>query len=434
MRLRLDWFNKLRWGAALGVLVLVLVFGVVLKAPIEIRGLLLTGAALLLLNTVYVLRSLRVPAEDINSELRVMKVQMVGDLVVLTILLSLSGGIENPLLYIYVIHVMIASLLFKGRQIFQIAWLAIFLFTAEVALEHYGVLPHHHLPTAREASHGLPFILLTLGSFWLVLFFCAYVGALIMRHNRAIKDELVARQGALMKADRGKTDFFRFVNHEIKSPVTTAQSAVETALELDGGAMSAQAQDLLRRAVGRLEKATLIVNNLAQLTRGGDLKPGELRDVDLNELVTAAVDDQRDLAAAAGVTIETILPDPPLVLVTSRTMMETIIANLVGNAVRYNRQGGRVSVRLVDAGRHIRLVVEDDGIGVAEEDQAMIFGEFYRTRAAQELSDLGTGLGLPIVRKFVDNLGGRIELESAPDQGSTFTVVLPRRFGRGRLR
>jgi len=432
LRARLDWFNKLRWGAAAGVLAVVLIAGVGLKAPIEVRGLLLTGAVLLLLNTAYVLRSRRFKAVDIAIELRLVKVQMVGDLVTLTVLLNLSGGVENPLLFLYVIHVIIASLLFKGREIFQIAWLAIFLFTAEVVGEYFDLLPHHHLPTAGEWAHDLPFILMTLGSFWLVILFCAYVGALIMKHNRAIKNELVDRQAVLVDEDRAKTDFFRFVTHEIKNPVNTAQSGVETALELGGESMAPSVRDVLNRSVSRLRQATKIVQDLADLTRGGVLKEENLTEVDLNDLVTSTVDDQRDLAARSGIEINILLSDPPILLTTIKPMAETIVANLVNNAIRYNREGGRVSVRVVDTGRRVRLVVEDEGIGIEENEQGLIFDEFYRSNAARETSNLGTGLGLPIVRKFVEELGGTIEVDSRAGRGSTFTVTLPRKSRKRR--
>jgi len=432
LRERLDWFNKLRWGAALGVLAVVLIAGVGLKAPIEVRGLLLTGVMLLLLNTAYVLRGRRFKAVDIDIELRLVKVQMVCDLVTLTVLLNLSGGVENPLLFLYVIHVIIASLLFKGREIFQIAWLAIFLFTAEVFGEYFGLLTHHHLPIAGEVAHELPFILMTLGSFWLVILFCAYVGAMIMKHNRSIKDELVVHQGVLLAEDRAKTDFFRFVTHEIKSPVNTAQSGVETALELGGETMAPSVRDVLERAVSRLKQATKIVQDLADLTRGGVLKEGNLAEVDFNDLVATIVDNQRDLAARSGLEINVLLSDPPILLSTIRTMAETIVANLVNNAIRYSQDGGRVSVRVVDTGKRVRLVVEDEGIGIDENEQDLIFDEFYRSSAAREASNLGTGLGLPIVRKFVEELGGTIEVESRAGCGSTFTVTLPRKSRKRR--
>ncbi len=432
LRARLDWFNKLRWGAAAGVFAVVLIAGVGLKAPIEVRGLLLTGGVLLLLNTAYFLRSRRFKAVDIAIELRLVKVQMVGDLVTLTVLLNLSGGVENPLLFLYVIHVIIASLLFKGREIFQIAWLAIFLFTAEVFGEYFNLLPHHHLPIAGEMAHELPFILMTLGSFWLVILFCAFVGALIMRHNRAIKDELVVHQSVLMAEDRAKTDFFRFVTHEIKSPVNTAQSGVETALDLGGESLAPSVRDVLERAVSRLKQATKIVQDLADLTRGGVLKEENLSQVDFNDLVTATVDAQRDLAARSGIEIRLLLANPPIMLTTVRNMVETVVANLVNNAIRYSREAGRVSVRVVDTGKRVRLIVEDEGIGIEENEQGLIFDEFYRSTAAREASNLGTGLGLPIVRKFVEELGGTIEVDSRVGHGAVFTVTLPRKSRKRR--
>jgi signal transduction histidine kinase len=404
----------------------VLIARVVFDAPIETRGLALTGTVLVFLNLAYVLRSRRFPTHSIAIELRLLKIQMACDLITLTVLLNLSGGVENPLLFMYIIHVIIASLLLKGREIFQIAWLAIFLFTAGVVGEYFGVLPHHHLPTAGEVSHELPFILMTLGSFWLVILFSAYVGALIMRHNRAIKDELVARQEELLEKDRAKTDFFRFVTHEIKSPVNTAQSGVETALELGGETMAPSVRDVLERAVKRLGQATVMVRDLAQLTRGGFLKEEDLTVIDFNKLVAEAVDAQRESAERAGLRVNVLLPDPPVSLTTDRAMAETIVTNLVNNAIRYNREGGRVSVRLVDTGKRVRLVVEDEGIGVPADEQAKIFDEFYRAAEAREKSSLGTGLGLPIVKKFTEELGGAIELESVEGKGSTFTVVLPR--------
>ncbi|MEN8005880.1 MAG: HAMP domain-containing sensor histidine kinase [Candidatus Krumholzibacteriota bacterium] len=432
LRLRLDWFNKLRWGAALGIMVLVFVAGVVLEADIEVRGLLLTGAVLLLLNTIYVIRSRRFPAVEITRELRLVKVQMVCDLVALTIMLNLSGGVENPLLFIYIIHVIIASLLFKGREIFQIAWLAIFLFTAEVFGEFFDLFPHHHLPTAGEMSHELPFILMTLGSFWLVILFSAYVGALIMKHNRSIKDELVVRQKVLLSEDRAKTDFFRYVTHEIKSPVNTAQSGVETALDLGGDSLAPSIRDVLGRAVSRLQQATRIVQDLADLTRGGVLKEENLAAVDLNKLITTAVDAQGEVAVRSGLKIDLALPDRPVVLTTVPPMVETVVANLVNNAFRYSHDGGRVWVRVVDLGKRVSLVVEDEGIGISEEDLDLIFEEFFRSTSARDKSNLGTGLGLPIVRKFVEELGGSIEVESKEGTGSLFTVTLPRRSRKKR--
>jgi len=429
LRIRLDWFNKLRWGAIVGILAGILAAGGLLDYPLPLRPLLVTVGILVVLNLLYVVRNRRVAPENIRGEIRLVKLQMLGDLVVLTALLNLTGGIENPFFYLYVIHVIIASLLFKGREIYQIAWLAIILFTVEVLCEYTGVLPHHHLLNASEMTHELPFILATLASFWLVLLFSAYMGASIMKHNRAIKDELVQRQAELVAADQAKTDFFRFVTHEVKSPVSTAQSAVETALELGGETMEPPVRDLLQRGVKRLEQATEMVKNLADLTRGDMPRPGNMRLVDLVELARYVAGSHRDLADRRGITIDLQLPDRPVELETNSSMLEKIAANLVSNAVRYSRDEGKVTITVAVQGDGVRLEVADEGIGIDPEDRERIFEEFYRSRQAQQVTALGTGLGLSIVRKFVERLGGTIDLWSVPGKGSRFTVVLPRKPG-----
>ncbi len=430
LRLRLDWFNKLRWGAAAGILVAVMVTNVYLSQSLPLIPLLVTTGVLLLLNLGYVVRNQRLAPKDIDAELRLVKLQMVGDLLVLTTLLNLTGGVENPLLYIYVVHVMLASLLFKGSEIYQIAWLAIFLFTAEVMGEYLGVLPHHHLLSAGGLTHELPFISVSLASFWMVMLFCAYMGASIMKHNRAIKDELVEQQAELVKADKAKMDFFRFVTHEVKSPVNTAQSAVETALELGSGKMSPAVEDMLTRAVRRMQQATEIVKDLADLTRGGMLKKENLQVVDLSRLVDRLATRLRDVAHRSGQEIVLQVPEDPVVITTNLSMVDKIITNLVSNAVRYNKDGGQVDVKLTSERKVVLLKVADQGIGIAPEDQPHIFKEFFRTAEAQKKTNLGTGLGLAIVRKFVDDLGGSLKLESEVGFGSTFTVSLPRVSGK----
>ncbi len=426
LRRRLEWFDKLRWVAVVCVVAATLVADGVLPGSLPVGRLMAAAAILAFLNAIYTVRNRRVPPTDLRVELRHVKLQMVGDLFLLTVMLNLSGGIENPLLFMYLIHVIIASLLFKGREVFQIAWLAILLLTADVAGEHFGLLTHHHLLSASPATHQPPFILLTLGSFWLVLLFAAYIGSSIMKHNRAIKDELVQRQRELVAADRAKLDFFRFVTHEIKSPVATAQSAVQAALELGGGDLPGQVEDLLGRAAGRLNLAIEMVKDLADFTRGGDLKRAAPTEIDLNVLIARIVDGQLDEAARRNVSIDMHLPSVQPRLVGHVGMLEKIVRNLVSNAVRYSEPGGRVEVDLDLSPDEYILRVADQGIGIAPEDQEKIFDEFYRTRQAQDMSNLGTGLGLAIVRKFTEELGGTINLVSEPGRGSTFTVTIPR--------
>jgi len=426
LRQRLDWLNRLRWAAVAVVAGAVLIAGMWLGLPLPMRGLVISAAGLLVLNSLYVLRNRRWAPTNIRSEIRFVKVQMVGDLLILTELLNLTGGLENPFFFIYVIHVILASLLFKGREIYQIAGLAIVLFTGEVMGEYFDVLPHHHLLSASDLTHELPFILTGLGAFWLVMLTCAYLGASIMKHNRAIKDELVERQSELVEADAEKMEFFRYVTHEVKSPVSTAQSAVQAALELEGDGLSEQVRGLLTRGLARLEQANLMVRDLADLTRGGELQQAEITELDVGELVMRVMGRLEDLADQRGVGLAWAMPPAPVMMRVNANMMEKVVANLVGNGIRYSDGQGEVQVSLVAGADGIKLVVKDQGIGIPAADQERIFDEFFRTESARQMSRLGTGLGLAIVHKFVGQMGGEISLQSEVDVGSEFTVTWQR--------
>jgi signal transduction histidine kinase len=426
LRVRSDWFNRMRWSAALGVAVVSLLAVEFGGVALPLLPILLTAAALAALNATYTLRNRRVPAVDIRSELLVVKLQMVLDLLLLTVLLSFSGGIENPFHFIYIIHVLLAGLLFKGSEIRRMALLAGLLFTAEVLGEALGVIPHHHLSSGPEMSHDWRFVSSGLAAFWLVLVGCAYLSASIMRHNRTIKDELVVRQRQLVEADKAKIDFFRYVSHEVKTPVVTAQSAVEAVLAVAGADMAEKPRDLLRRTVERLRQATEIVQGLSDLTRGPLHQGQDVRDVNLNRVIAALLDGQQSLIESRGLRVEARLPAEDVLLRASETMVEKVLANLISNAVRYNHDGGRLIVELRDLGDAVRVAVTDEGIGIRPEDLGRIFDEFYRTPEAKAASSLGTGLGLPIVKRFIEQMGGEIAVESEPGRGSTFTATLRR--------
>jgi signal transduction histidine kinase len=278
---------------------------------------------------------------------------------------------------------------------------------------------------ASTMTHEWSYTLVTLAAFWFVMLSGAFVSASIMRHNRAIKDELVVRQGQLLAADRAMLDFFRFVTHEIKSPVNTARSAIEAVLDLHRDSLDPGAQDLLDRAQRRLDQTTEIVKDLADLTRTGVMRHEPPVPVDLKALALRVLDEQRELAAATGQQLDLRLPAGEVTVTTSGPALAKILGNLVNNAIRYNRDGGPVIVTVSPREGGARLEVTDEGIGIAPEEQARVFDEFYRTAAAQRRSTLGTGLGLPIVHRLTHELGGTVSLTSIPDQGTTVTVDLP---------
>ena len=142
-------------------------------------------------------------------------------------------------------------------------------------------------------------------------------------------------------------------------------------------------------------------------------------------VIEAALAAQAEQLAARGITASAELdPELPPVLAPVEDL-EMILTNLVGNAVKYNRDGGSVTVRARHEGEWVRIDVEDTGVGIAAENLDQVFTEFFREKRAETKGLEGSGLGLAIVKRLTERAGGRVQLASERGEGSTFSVFLP---------
>jgi len=112
-------------------------------------------------------------------------------------------------------------------------------------------------------------------------------------------------------------------------------------------------------------------------------------------------------------------------IIANREDMRQLWTNLISNAIKYTPEGGRVTTTLRADDENVIGVVEDTGIGIAEQDLPHLFQEFFRTDEAKASGEIGTGLGLSIVKQIVDSYEGKIQVTSTPGKGSRFTFVLP---------
>jgi signal transduction histidine kinase len=131
-------------------------------------------------------------------------------------------------------------------------------------------------------------------------------------------------------------------------------------------------------------------------------------------------------AQAKNQTLTLGTPEPPLPQIKADPLaLESIFGNLIANAINYTPDGGEITVTAAMRGINLGIGVQDNGFGMEERHLEKIFERFYRVKTDKTRYITGTGLGLPIVKGLVDSLGGRISVESAPEKGSTFTVLLP---------
>ncbi|MEX0868326.1 MAG: ATP-binding protein [Nitriliruptoraceae bacterium] len=220
-----------------------------------------------------------------------------------------------------------------------------------------------------------------------------------------------------------RRDFVVNASHELKTPVTSIQTLAD-ALEVTVERDPARAKGLVAQLQTEAERLSQLVTDLLDLRRVEDGGPHETAPVDLVALCTRVIDEQRDAAAARDIQLALDAPERAVVVGVPADLA-SVVTNLVSNAVHYNREGGRVTVRLArDADTQV-LAVTDTGIGIPASDTTRIFERFYRVDVARSRETGGTGLGLAIVRHAVERHGGTVTVASEPGVGSTFTVRLP---------
>lgn len=254
----------------------------------------------------------------------------------------------------------------------------------------------------------------------------------VTRFARAIADGgAVAIQNALahealQQAEKQRSQFVRIVTHELRAPVTGAQSLLRVMLAQMAGDLNDRQQDILNRLNKRMDSLLVLINDLLSLaaSKARDLQQ-PLEAVDVRECLPQVVDDHLYPAQQKAITLETDLaPHTPPVMATLEGM-ERIFNNLVGNAVKYTPEGGTVYVQARHQGDSVCVTVRDTGIGIPQDALDKLGTEFFRAENAKDSGIVGTGLGLATVKALIDGFGGRLQVESVVGEGTTCTVVLP---------
>jgi len=227
----------------------------------------------------------------------------------------------------------------------------------------------------------------------------------------------------LRRLERLRSDFVANISHELKTPVTAVQGFSETLLNA-GGTSPEDVREfaaIIHREASRLAR---LIDDLLELSRieSGAVRPA-LEPVDLTELALLVVERHRPAAETAGMVLEGPAAGP-VPIRGDPHQLEQMVSNLVDNAIKYGRPGGRVVVGVTREGREALVVVADDGPGIAAHDVPRVFERFYRGDKSRSPRHPGTGLGLAIVRHVASVHRGTVGVSSRPGR-TVFTVRLP---------
>ncbi len=234
----------------------------------------------------------------------------------------------------------------------------------------------------------------------------------------------------LENVDKQRSEFVSNASHELKTPLTSMKILTESVLYQDG-----VEEEIYKEFLGdinmEIDRLTHLINDLLMLTKLEDTETSvSFTPNDIAELTERAVKLLYPIAEQKNITLELNAPEP-VVCECEPSSLRQAINNLVDNAIKYTPDGGRVTVSVMSARSSAYVSVTDTGEGIPEADIDNIFDRFYRVDKARSRGSGGSGLGLHIVKRIINNHSGSISVKSTPGSGSQFTVVIPLKHKTG---
>ncbi len=228
----------------------------------------------------------------------------------------------------------------------------------------------------------------------------------------------------LRKLENIRKDFVANVSHELRTPVTNIKGYTETLVE---GALEDKdnAKEFLQIIHSETERLVSLINDILSLSAiESDKLELNIGACNIKDVIREVVSRLKKEAEAKSVKIDTDFPDSFVDVLADRPRITQVIFNLVDNAIKYNRQGGKVCISLKPCSAGIEISVSDTGVGISQKHMSRIFERFYRINKDKSREKGGTGLGLSIVKHIVSAHNSRIQVKSSENQGTTFSFIL----------
>jgi two-component system phosphate regulon sensor histidine kinase PhoR len=228
----------------------------------------------------------------------------------------------------------------------------------------------------------------------------------------------------LKKLERVRSEFLGNVSHELRTPIFAIQGMIETLLQ---GAIDDKEvnRDFLQRALHNTQNLNTLLGDLIEISRieSGEMKMS-FRYFPVREFLVNVVADLQELARLKE--IQLLLEDPGSTaeVMGDKERLKQVMVNLIENAIKYNKPGGRVVVSYRPSAGAVQVLVQDAGVGIPHEHLTRIFERFYRVDKERSREAGGTGLGLAIVKHIVEAHGSKVEVRSEVGKGSTFSFEL----------
>ena len=374
--------------------------------------------------------------KHVKSYERFTNLQISVDWIALVFLVHYTGGIESPVIFYFIFHVIISAILLSEKKCYLQTSFALILIISLSILEYFHVIPHVHIkelfpnPVYDNGLYLLSIIFFSVTSLYISAYLATSVNNRLRKRENEIvtlKNEITDAYNKLEAIDRKKSEFTYKVTHELRSPLSAIQSLLKSIEEGYAGEISEKARDLVIRSEKRTSFLITLVNGLLDLIAGkiGKPKEGDIKLIDINIAVKNTLHLMQEKTKAKNLKIIIKTTPEPSYLNIVPDDFDIILTNLIDNSVKYTEQEGTISINSTITDKEVKLEISDTGIGITTEDLNKIFNEFYRSKNAKVAELRGTGLGMSIVKNLIKQYGGSIDVQSQIEKGTTVTISFP---------
>lgn len=348
------------------------------------------------------------------------------DVVVMTGAIWATGDIASPLVAIYVIEITVLALLTNLTCTLIIGVFAFVLFMTMAFLVIGGVLPQ--FPTPVEWSgRSTNYLVLACAFTAFVIGAPTLYSAGLLRRLRDRERALEAKTVALVDAGRQKAQFMANITHELRTPLQGIMGLSDLVAKGIYGEPSDRQRQAMTDIKGSAKRLHALIDDLLQLaTHDAGKLEVKVEAIVIDELVASAAASAQWLLGGKQLAVNVeVAPNLPAIR-SDRTKLNQILINLLANAIKFTPDGGSVTVHARATADGIELAVADTGVGIPADALPRVFDEFYQVDGSSVREYGGVGLGLALVKRLVELLGGTVAVESQLERGSTFRVQLPR--------
>lgn len=246
------------------------------------------------------------------------------------------------------------------------------------------------------------------------------------RVNQRTKELALANE-KLKKIDKLKSEFVSAVSHELRTPLTSIKGYAAILMSGKLGAVPQPAKERLKKINKHSDSLTKLVNDLLDISRIESGRAGmKLEKLDLQDALSWVADLMAPQLKQKKIELAVDVSKKVPACLADTMQLGRVLTNLLGNAIKFTPEKGNISIKVKEDKSFLQIDVRDSGIGIAEEDLANIFEEFYRVDNTINQEIKGTGLGLSLAKRIVEAHKGKIWVNSKPGKGTTFSFTLPK--------